>query len=798
MQLRVIYNRNSILIFLLFIAGTLSSQDVIKLGKASYAEYPPAGVENLSAYRYSYKELKNKYPFYLHENMHGQPVPTNDWWTDAIFSQYAGEMWAYPQGVSADSTGIKIIYPDGFDDGKICKTNFLDLKGSTDSKIVNFTPHSAKPYNWGDLNMLFRCEDDNNNFIDVTISHGSPFVWLELNRIKPVLTPSAKAIVYNADGVVINSFPAKGSAFSIQINNKYYGVHVPNGTTISLKDSSYFLNNSKSEKYVVISVLPNNSFLKTYDSYARNKLTNTTFEYAYNVEKGQISTTFVTTTENLDTKAKGNATLMSFQPHHYRTTTTPVNFIDGADYILHTGKMHTAIGNKFTFNYAFTGMPPHLGKPQNMTGEQTERLNQMVNEFKLSKYGENTYNKTLDELSEIMLIARQIDHPNYEHIKKTLTQTLIKWLTYDETEAQATGLFFARYPQYGALIGFMPGYDSQAFNDQHFHYGYYVLSAARLMMVDEAFKTDYAEMIKLIAKNYANWERWDGFTQDQKLPFLRTFDPYTGHSWASGMSYALGSDQESTSEAVMSWFGLLNLGLALNDTNIIALGAMGYKLESETTLEYYFDFYGDNFPETYKHKYVGILRSGAIMHDTWFSQDPAWIFGIQSVPSAHYCSYLSRDNKQSEAVMMSAIQERVNVGLINTTDIYTNIVNMGSQLGFYNLGYYANFNPKGALALQDKLFENESGEWKWSSQAAINYYLTNANISYGKPVEGYHTSLPGAAVYENNNGDITYLIYNHTNKDQEVNIYEVDKIIDTIAVKAGEFYCKKLNLTSRN
>ncbi len=776
---------------LLVLSMSLFSQKTINLGKASYAEFPPPGAENQSSYRYSYKELKDKYPFYIHENMQGQPVPTNDWWTDAIFSQYAGDLWAYPHAVSADSGGMKITYPDGFDGGKLNKNNFLEVKGSSNGDDIDFLPHSAKPYHWGDLNMQFRAEDENKHYMDVSISHGSPLVWIELNGIEPVLTPSEKAILYNVDGVEINSFPSLVNVFSIQLGEKHYGIHGAAGLIIDRKNGNYYINTPETKNYVVISLLPDNTFLKTYDLYARNKLINTRFEYSYNAEEGKVSTTFTATTENLDTKSKDEATIIAFQPHHYRTTTNTVNFMSGADYYTHNGKMQTAIGNQFTFSYDFSGIAPHLGKPKNMSVEQNNRLNEMVSNFNLSKYNTNTYNKTLDELSEIMLIARQIEHPKYEEIKAQLKQELIQWFTYDAaTEANETGKFFARYPEYGALIGFTAGYDSQAFNDQHFHYGYYVLAASRLMMLDEAFKRDYGEMVKLIAKNYANWERWDGQTEEEKLPFLRSFDPYVGHSWASGMSYDLGPDQESTSEAVMSWFALFNLGLALNDTNIIALGAMGYKLETETTLEYYFNYYGDNFPESYKHKYVGILHAGGLMHDTWFSHDPGWIFGIQSVPSAHYCSYLARDSEQAKNIMTSALQARVDAGLIETTDVYSNIVNMGKQLGLYHLGYYANFNPKNALTLLDKIYSNESEEWRWSSQATINYYLANASISYGKPMEEYHTSLPASAIYQNGEGELTYLIYNHTGIDRIVNIYKDNKVVDTITVKGKEFYCK--------
>jgi endoglucanase Acf2 len=77
-------------------------------------------------------------------------------------------------------------------------------------------------------------------------------------------------------------------------------------------------------------------------------------------------------------------------------------------------------------------------------------------------------------------------------------------------------------------------------------------------MLDSEFLSTYGEMLKLVTKQYANWERNDTF-----LPYLRTFDPWIGHSYAGGTSSGGGNNQESTSEAMQSWVGMfLQAGLA--------------------------------------------------------------------------------------------------------------------------------------------------------------------------------------------------------------------------------------------
>ena len=89
-----------------------------------------------------------------------------------------------------------------------------------------------------------------------------------------------------------------------------------------------------------------------------------------------------------------------------------------------------------------------------------------------------------------------------------------------------------------------------------------------------------------------------GRTGNTYMPYLRTFDPYFGHSFAGGTGDGGGNNQESTSEAINSWFGLYLMGLALNDKQITDAGITGYLLETISAGEYWLDLYDDNFSPT--------------------------------------------------------------------------------------------------------------------------------------------------------------------------------------------------------
>ena len=168
------------------------------------------------------------------------------------------------------------------------------------------------------------------------------------------------------------------------------------------------------------------------------------------------------------------------------------------------------------------------------------------------------------------------------------------------------------------LVGFNSSYGSEEYTDNHFHYGYFTVASALLAMQDPGFAHDYGPMAKLVAKQYANWDR-----DDKRFPFLRTFDVWQGHSWAGGVGSGNGANnQESSSEATQSWEGLLLLGQALGDKDMTAAGVMGYNFESQAAMEYWFNAHGDGFPPEWKHPIVGVVWSAGNMYGTWFTGDP--------------------------------------------------------------------------------------------------------------------------------------------------------------------------------
>lgn len=100
-----------------------------------------------------------------------------------------------------------------------------------------------------------------------------------------------------------------------------------------------------------------------------------------------------------------------------------------------------------------------------------------------------------------------------------------------------------------AIVGVESSFGSNTeLNDHHFHYGYFIYAAAVAAKFDKDFLKAHKDVVNLIVADIAN------YNLDESLPLRRVYDPYAGHSWASGLAnYSDGNNQESVSEAINAW-----------------------------------------------------------------------------------------------------------------------------------------------------------------------------------------------------------------------------------------------------
>ena len=170
------------------------------------------------------------------------------------------------------------------------------------------------------------------------------------------------------------------------------------------------------------------------------------------------------------------------------------------------------------------------------------------------------------------------------------------------------------------------------YNDHHFHYGYFIYSAAVVANYDLAWGRKHFQEVLLLIRDIANPS-----IHDKNFPAFRHKDWFLGSSWASGIAtlggapYINGRNQESSSEAIHAYEAIALYGSvmmhawgdgtaddsALNEFGLTArrvslMGRLLSATEVRSAQRYWHVLHGEQatksiYPKNYKPSVVGMM-----------------------------------------------------------------------------------------------------------------------------------------------------------------------------------------------
>ena len=769
--------KNIYLFLLSFLLSTqLFAQNPISVGAGSYAEYTPLSKCKTADHTGDQSRLMETRKLYITDASKGLPIPTNDWWTDLIVNQYSGNLWAHPQVVNAEDYGFFIAYP------KVWTADGREMKWNSQIQVTGekFHPVSAAANRWHDWGFDFVMKDNEKEML-VTLAHGVPFTWVESKNMTLELR-CTNATYYTASGQI--QLPFKGNQFVILIGNDAYGVYAPDSTLFEQKDDVIKVTFAGTQQYLSFGVLPSKDQLQAFGEYAYTIPRKTQVTWDYNETTAKMTSHWNVTTENLRGGTQKNI-LQGFIPHHYKKSTLDFAFTS-YEYATPRGKMKIAAGNSFSISYDFNGILPFFAAPKQDAAlknpYQKDRMKQLISDYAdKGGFGADTYwgGKGLTQMALYMTFAHEMGETAlFEKCKARLKAALVNWLTYTPGESN---FFFARFNRWGGLVGEDTSYDSDTFNDHHFHYGYFTYASSLLALFDEDFKQKYGAMATLLAKDYANWDK-----TDTQFPFLRNLDPWEGHSYAGGLAGEGGNGQESTSEAMQGWGGLYMLGVATNNKTMRDAGIFGWVTESRGTAEYWFDRDRENIDYTkYDKPYSSNLTSQGVGWWTWFSGDPVWMHSIQWMPISPCLKYLYEniDFAKWDYTQMWTYKQ---IGGWSTDASVTNALSQQSGLGNVVLSYLQISNPDSAAAVYDTMWNAQMPVAKNPDTGGISYFVTHSHRTYGEICWDIHADIPTATTYKTAAGKYTYVVYNPNATEQTVHFYKSNSQIIQFKAPANQ------------
>ena len=596
----------------------VSGEDVAQAGAGSYRLTRPQPCKPLPDKVHKTDALKGH-------------VITGQWWSSLLWQQkkFGQPLFAHPLAAACMEGGLAISYP-----GVNVHGNASGIFGAGTGKDGDLKlGHSAAP-----TFQQVDCDGYSDWFVAalfssgpasmrVCLGHGSPFVYCLYAGGNPTVSFTAPPQIWCGN--------EKEAVLGITVGGRHYGLFGPTGSRWAGLGGNVLTNEAQGtgKNYFSVALLPDNrpETLVLFRKYAYNHVTDSRVEYK--CDGGLVKSTYRMTLKPYEGNEAG--TVFALYPHQWKYA---AGKLTDMTYGSICGTMKVGLGEAFTTEVPIQGVLPMfpaqgVQDKQRMSGYLKAEAAKKPAAF-ADTYWEGKFLGRLATLSGIAEVNSDADLQRtfLDEIKRRVEN----WFSAAPGKDKPVFYYNAVW---GSLIGSPPSYGSDMpLNDHHFHYGYFIRAAAEVARVDRAWAKEWGPMVKMVIRDIASSDR-----NDPMFPYLRCFDKYAGHSWASGdANFADGNNQESSSESMNAWYGMILWGEATGDTAIRDTGLFLYNTERTAVEEYWFDVSGTNYPKDYPNVALGMVWGGKGAFGTWFSGDIDCIHGINWLPFTPASIYMGR------------------------------------------------------------------------------------------------------------------------------------------------------------
>jgi endoglucanase Acf2/PKD repeat protein len=654
-----------------------------------------------------------------------QKVQTNDFWSSIIFPFYGNVhsniLQAHPLQLKAIATGMEMGYSDSH---ILTGTDYI--YPYTPQLVVSVAGMSAPltfTESYGDWTVTLSWVDGEKS-MEATLGHGLPYVFYEVTGGDVFISPTSAAVVWWQEDEVLG----------ITVNGKHYGVFAPTGSTWS--GSGPFQSALNGAGYLSVAILPDNTIetIELFRNHAYAFVTNSTVSWSYDEASAVVTSTYSYETRLMDSATgNSNETLTALYRHQWLNTADAL--LDHT-YISPRGTMKLKAGNNFTTQMTFQGVLPTL---PDVGSYNRTTLSNLVDDYAFTPLpsGDTYFNgQEIAKYANLLHITDQLgESAERDYFLAAMKFRLEEWLTAGGEQE------YSYNADWDVLTGYPSGFGADTqINDHHFHHAYSIYSAAAVAQYDSAWAApdNWGGMVNMLIRDAASWDR-----EDPLFPFLRNFDIYAGHSWASGHSdFPDGNNQESSSESINFAVSAILWGEATGQTDIRDMGIFLYTTEVAAIEQYWFDVEDVVYPVDYPFVALGIVWGAKGAHTTWFGSNPEFIHGINLLPVNSGSLYLGR---HPEYVVRNYNAMAAASG--GQPTLWKDVM----------WQYLALADPNRALNnyLNDPDYEPFHGE----SRAHTYHWLYNIK-KMGQVETGITADIPTYAVFRDAADDLTYVAYN--------------------------------------
>jgi endoglucanase Acf2 len=567
----------------------------------------------------------------------GVPV-TSKWWSSLIWefdraghvNPYSENMYPHPLTVRAGATGLELgyaatpvieksAYNYWFKDDLLIGIQGLEARETRVESFGDWTVTAA--WDAGEVHLR------------ATMGRGLPYAYFTATGGTVTVTIKSAppgAVWHNRDGMV-----------GVTVGEQHYAVFAPSGSEWEL--SGRVLSSKLAGKdYLSVAALPDRTedTLKAFRAHAFAFVKGSHVDWAVDPTLATVTTTYSLDIEPKETGGVNVAEpLMALYRHQWLRS--DASFTPWT-YVSPRGPMKVMAGHTFHTATKYVGVLPLLPPPTQPSDREkiVGALSEAVGSDDWYPVGPDwKYNSYWDgkSLQRIATLARIADALGERDLRDRFVAGLERGLEdwFDGVPPRA--FYYDR--TWHALTPTPGGFGTAAeLNDHHFHFGYFIQAAAAVAQFDPPWARKYGPFVELLAADAASFDR-----ASTQAPFLRYYDAYAGHSWASGTAaFDEGNNEESSSEDANFAAGLVLWGAQTDNRKLRDAGLWMLSTEADAIEQYWFDVDGAVFPKGYSRPLIAMLWDNGGRYNTWWDPEPIFVHGINVLPLTASSLYLGR------------------------------------------------------------------------------------------------------------------------------------------------------------
>ncbi len=548
------------------------------------------------------------------------PVISNQWYSSLYSGNPTQPLYAFPLAYKITDEGLGFSYP------AIKRTPNTIFAPYTTDFTVGLTEKVLKPKitavgDWSIGLSLATNKEENMSF---TLAHGIPYTHIHTNAKSFTIKLPNGFTLLNEGKTKTTDKTLTTREFQIDTNNNSYIFVLPKDILVNIQKNSLTLSGND----LFVGLLDSKEHYKNFKEISSIELLETKSTPV--ISENKINTTYAVSTNNI-------VPLVALLPH--QSDFTNANTESLGTYETIRGTLNLIKSTTFTTSIPqITPADTYIRVSKNEADIKKQIAKDIDAVLKESEPASRDYTlgSWFGKIDNLIQLADTYEMANEKN----------KLINYLEPKFYESLNHFHYDDNKTSLIADQPEYGNEKLNDHHFHYGYYIRTAAVLAKQSPASLEKSKTVIQQMIDDIATTDR-----SSEKFPYLRNFDIYEGHSWADGYAnFADGNNQESSSEAIQAWYSVYLWGKTINDEKLTNTALYLYNTEIQSAYYYWFDV-KNIYKSPYAHRLGSIIWGGKVDFATWFSDKTNMKYGIQLLPFTPGSMYLANlpDFKPYEA-----------------------------------------------------------------------------------------------------------------------------------------------------